>query len=635
MSHLWNRPANRYRPDIERRTQLLSVAVALGFVALLVRAIDLHWWKADELAEKARTQQDHQYRIEAARGAILDRQGRILARSMEAPSVGAIARKIPAERIAELAQVLALDEAMLRQRIQTHKGFIWLKRQTTPAVEAQLAALDIPGIRIEKEWRRYYPLGPETGHVLGFVGVDNHGLEGVEHSFDRVLTGESGLRVIRRDAQGRALPGASWLRQPRPGEPLQLTLDAGVQSIAYAALADGIEKHQAQSGSVVVMQPKTGDVLAMVSWPGFNPNNFHQFSPEQWRNRALTDVFEPGSVMKPFTVASALESGKWQANSRIFCENGNFKVGRFVIHDAHPMGWETLKTVLAHSSNIGAAKVALSLGADRLYDELVKFGFGQRTGLEIEGEATGILADSHRWGRVETANIAFGQGVAVTTMQLAAAFSALANHGVYVAPHLLHAQAKPERHRVLSTETSAILEDMLRTASSREGTGRRAVPHGYSVAGKTGTAQRADAHGKYSEHHYTSVFAGYVPVADPQLVIVVVIDEPQGVYYGGLVAAPVFRHIAEAALPYLGVLPDDTPVFPMQPAVVQAAITNSPDLASRGMNFIGLSLREAYRLAASKGLELHTHGRGWVTRQDPMYPDQLSGQRMVEVWLNE
>ncbi len=635
MMRRWSRPANRYRPDFTRRARVLSISIALGFAALLLRALDLHWWQAQELANKAHKQQNHRYRVEAPRGTIFDRQGRILAKSMETPSIGMVVEKVPEEEIPALAEALQMSEEALRRRMQGHDGFIWVQRQTTPEIAQAVQALDVPGIRIETEWRRFYPLGPEFGHPLGFVGVDGHGLEGIELSFDRALNGDYGIRVIRRDAQGRSLPGSTWLRKPRGGEPLHLTLDAGIQSIAYAALADGVRRHHAQSGSVVVMQPATGEILAMASWPGFNPNDFRHFSPEQWRNRPVTDVFEPGSVMKPFTVAAALESGEWQANTRIYCENGRFKVGSFVIHDSHPMAWETLKTVLAHSSNIGAAKVALSLGAERLYDELRRFGFGQRTGVEVEGESPGILAHYRRWGRVETANIAFGQGVAVTAMQLASAFSTLANHGIHIAPHMTRREEAMERTRVIPSEVAAIVEDMLITASSPEGTGRRAVPHGYVVAGKTGTAQRANERGEYSEHHYTSVFAGYVPVEDPALTIVVVVDEPRGVYYGGLVAAPIFRHIAEAALPYLGILPQQTPSLPAQTPVVRSVATHAANLENRGLNFIGLSLREAYRLAASQGLELHTHGRGWVVRQHPMYPDQLATPHVVEVWLDE
>jgi cell division protein FtsI (penicillin-binding protein 3) len=373
----------------------------------------------------------------------------------------------------------------------------------------------------------------------------------------------------------------------------------------------------------------------MASWPGFNPNSFRHFTAKQWRNRPLTDVFEPGSVMKPFTVAAALESGEWQANSRVFCENGRYKVGGRIIHDTHNMGWQTLKGVLMHSSNIGAAKVALTLGAQRLREELIRFGFGERTGLNIEGESPGILAASRRWGKVETANIAFGQGIAVTTMQLATAFSTLANHGERMNPSIIASKEKESAVRVISSETSAIIEDMMLAATSREGTGHRAVPKGYQVAGKTGTAQRADERGQYSNHHYTSVFAGFVPARNPALTIVVVIDEPRGAYYGGLVAAPVFRHIAEAALPYLGISPEQTPEDHMQPGLMQAAMTHSAHVESRGLNFIGLSLREAYRLAAQKNFDLRVHGRGWVRRQVPLYPDQLSGQRFVEVWLDE
>ncbi|MDQ6975037.1 MAG: penicillin-binding transpeptidase domain-containing protein [Mariprofundaceae bacterium] len=629
------RPANRYRPNIAARTRILSIVLGLCFVALFIRAIDLHWWKADALNERAQQQHYHQYKIEAPRGLILDRHGRVLSQSIETPSIGMVVEKFPEERLDELANALHIPTTQLQQRIKSHRGFIWLQRQTTPAIAAAVKELGIAGVRLETEWHRFYPLGPETGHALGFVGIDGHGLEGIEHSFDRLLTGDYGVRMLRQDAHGRSLPGSMWLRKPQKGEPLTLTIDSTIQSMAYAALADGIQKHHARSGSVVVMRPKTGEVLAMASWPGFNPNNFGKFSSTDWRNRTMTDVFEPGSVMKPFTIAAALESGKWQANSRIFCENGKFKVGSYIIHDSHSMGWETLKSVVMHSSNIGAAKVALTLGPTRLREELIRFGFGERTGIAIEGEAQGILAASRHWGKVETANIAFGQGIAVTTMQLATAFSTLANHGEQMEPVIVARRPSLPATRVIAADTSAIIEDMLIAATSREGTGHRAVPQGYLVAGKTGTAQRADDKGEYSAHHYTSVFAGFVPAKQAEITIVVVVDEPRGVYYGGLVAAPIFRHIAASALPYLGIAPNNGGVDTVKGGVLQAVFTHNVDVSNRGLNFIGLSLREAHRLAARKNLDLRIHGRGWVVRQVPLYPDQLSGERFIEVWLDE
>ncbi len=635
MMKRFQQPANRYRPNIVARTRVLSIVLGLCFVAVFIRVVDLHWWQADALNKRAQQQHNHQYKIEAARGSILDRHGRILSQSIATPSIGVVVEELPTVRINELAHALNMPSQQLQRRINNHRGFIWLKRQTTPAIAAAVKALAIAGVRLETEWHRFYPLGPETGHALGFVGIDGHGLEGVEHSFDRLLTGDYGVRMLRQDAHGRSLPGAMWVRKPKKGNPLRLTLDSTIQSMAYAALADGIQKHKARSGSVVVMRPKTGEVLAMASWPGFNPNSFRDFNATQWRNRSTTDVFEPGSVMKPFTVAAALESGQWQANSRIFCENGKFRVGNYVIHDAHKMGWETLKTVVMHSSNIGAAKVALTLGPARLRKELIRFGFGQRTGINLEGEATGILAASDRWGKVETANIAFGQGIAVTTMQLATAFSTLANHGERMEPVIIAGKPFAAATRVIATDTSAIIEDMLVAATSREGTGHRAVPRGYLVAGKTGTAQRADNKGRYSAHHYTSVFAGFVPAKSPEMTIVVVVDEPRGVYYGGLVAAPIFRHIAASALPYLGIAPKQNTEEEINQGVLQASFTHRVDVNTRGLNFIGLSLREAYRLAAKQNLDLRIHGRGWVVRQIPLYPDQLSEKRFVEVWLNE
>ncbi|MFQ5519007.1 MAG: penicillin-binding protein [Mariprofundus sp.] len=616
---------------IRRRIEVIAGLLALGMLMLVVRAVDLQWMQAEHLTNLAEKQRYRQFTSLAPRGPILDQKGRTLAESVDIPSIAALAEEVPAERVAELASALGMSKQKLRKKLTRRSGFVWLARQVPPSVADQVAALNIPGVRQETEWRRYHPLGPETGHLLGFVGVDGRGLEGVERTWNKQLSGESGLRQVRRDARGHSLPDASWVREPVPGQSIQLTLDASIQSIAYAALAEAVRSQNAKGGSVVVMRPKDGAILAMANWPGYNPNNFNRYRPDDWRNRAITDVLEPGSTLKAFTIAAALESGRWQADSRVFCENGAMKVADYTIHDDHEAGWLDVTGVLVHSSNIGSAKMALDIGARPMHEMLMRAGFGSRSGTGLSGESSGIVLPPDRWGPVETANIAFGQGIAVTPLQLAAAFSVLANDGMYVAPRLFIDQLqKHAPERVMRASVARQVVSMLEYATSEDGTGSKAVPTGYRIAGKTGTAQKANPRGGYSKGKYNAVFAGLAPVENPQLAIVVVVDEPKKSIYGGQVAAPVFRHIAESTLPYLGISAqvEDDSAWRTMP--IRAEV---PRLA--GQSLTGMSMREVRHFAAQRGLRLHVHGSGWVKRQQPVNYTALQQGDALEVWLGE
>jgi len=614
---------------IRRRIEFVAGLLALGVLLLAVRVVDLQWLQSDRLSDMAEKQRYREFTTQAPRGPILDQKGRVLAESVEIPSIAAIADEVPAASIASLAHELGISSRKLHKKLHNRKGFVWLARQISPAKAEKVMALAIPGVRMESEWRRYQPLGPVTGHLLGFVGIDGKGLEGMERRWNAQLSGEPGIRQVRRDARGHSLPDGVWLREPTPGKGFRLTLDASIQSIAYAALADGVREQQAKGGSVVVMRPSDGAVLAMANWPGYNPNNFGDFHPGEWRNRAITDVFEPGSTMKPFTIAAALQSGRWQPDSRVFCENGAMRVADYTIHDDHEAGWLDLTGILVHSSNIGAAKLAMDVGSNDMYDMLARVGFGSRSGSGLSGESPGIVLSPERWGPVETANIAFGQGIAVTPLQLAAAFSVFANKGIYTTPRLFADQAG-EHKRVMTAAIAKQVLTMLEFATSEDGTGKYAVPEGYRIAGKTGTAQKPGAHGSYSKSKYMAVFAGVAPVNDPQLVIVVVVDEPQKSIYGGQVAAPVFRHIAESVLPYLGVsarIEDQTAWRNM------AIATEVPVFDSTSLD--GMSMREVRRYAAARGLRLHVHGSGWVQRYKPAAPLSLQQGDALEVWLND
>lgn len=618
---------------VRRRIEAVAGILALVFLLLGIRAADLQWLQGDELKVKAEKQRLREFAVVAPRGSIRDAHGRILAKSIEVPSIAAMAELVPQARWPDLAAALDIKAETLAQKLQDRHGFVWLKRQTLPEIAERVQALNIPGIRRISEWRRFHPLGPETGHVLGFVGVDGNGLEGLEHSLNAMLGGAAGRKMVRVDARGDLLPDEVWLQRPRAGEDVHLHLDATVQSMAYAALVDGVQRHQAKAGSVVIMRPEDGAVLAMVNWPGFNPNDFRQFRPRQWRNRAITDVLEPGSVLKPFTVAAALRSGRWQAESRIDCENGHFVVADYAIHDVHPEHVLDLTGLIARSSNIGAAKLALDVGPAELHRLLAEVGFGRRSGIELSGESPGILLPRQRWGPVETATIAFGQGVAVTPLQLATAFCVLANGGMYVSPRLVQGQDEVQPQRVLPRSITVQVMRMLEAATGTGGTGRLAVPYGYRVAGKTGTAQKPDGSGGYSPDRFTAAFVGAVPADRPELVIAVVVDEPQGSIYGGQVAAPIFRSIAATVLPYLGVLP--ALAKPWQPVPASVSLPLAPSEKGTMPSLMGLSLREVKRFAAAHGYPLHVHGAGWVVRQSPQAFTNLPAGSRVEVWLDD
>ncbi len=619
---------------IRRRLGIVAGLLTLCFVLLGVRAADLQIIQSEELKQRAEKQRQRQLEVQAPRGQITDTKGRILAESIEVPSIYAIGSELQRDRLPEVARILKVRTSTLRKRVQKKSGFVWLARQVSPAQAENIMALSVPGVRQEHEWHRYNPLGPETGHVLGFVGIDGRGLEGLERSLNAKLLGKSGHKQILRDARGNLLPGDIWLNKPARGQSVQLHLDAYIQSLAYAALADGIRKQRAKGGTVIVMRPRDGAILAMANWPGFNPNNFRNFKADEWRNRAITDVFEPGSVLKPFTVAAALESGRWKPGSRIYCEKGNFRVANRVIHDVHPQSWLDITGVLVHSSNICATKLALDVGPEKFGGVLADVGFGQKGGIELPGESSGIFPAVSRWGPVETATISFGQGIAVTALQLATAYSVLANGGLFVQPRLVQeADTSPPR-RVLSQQAANNLTWMLGQATSSEGTGSKAVPVGYPVAGKTGTAQKA-IRGGYAKGRYTAVFSGFVPANDPQLVIAVIVDEPKGSIYGGQVAAPIFRSIAATSLPYLGISPDAvTPPERMEPLLAGSYEEKKPVGEKVLPPLYGKSLREIKRIASTRGYRLRIHGSGWAIKQIPTAFSELGSGDLLEVWLD-
>jgi cell division protein FtsI (penicillin-binding protein 3) len=555
-------PDSRDKVSAFRRNAVLGF-FALAFVVLAGRAFDLQILKQDFLRGEGDARHLRVVSIPAHRGMLLDRHGEPLAVSTPVDSVWANPRETlqSPERIAELARVLGMDGRELQRRLSERatREFVYLRRHVNPDVAARVEALGVPGVALQREFRRYYPMGEVAAHVLGFTNIDDQGQEGLELALDERLTGQPGAKRVLRDRLGRVIRDVENIRPARPGQDVTLTLDQRVQYLAYRELKAAVQAHGARAGSVVVMDARSGDILAMVNQPAYNPNNRAGPRGDASRNRAVTDVFEPGSTIKPFTVAAALESGAVRPDATLDTAPGLFRVGRHTIRDIRNYGRIDLATLLGKSSNIGASKLALGMEPEHLWTLFHRAGLGRGTGSGFPGEAAGLLRDFYYWRDVERATLAFGYGMSVTPLQLAQAYAALANDGVMPAPRFVQGQAVRPPERVMSAETAVRVRRMLEGAISPDGTGHRAAVEAYRVAGKTGTVRKSGA-GGYAEDRYVAVFAGIAPASRPRLVMVVIIDEPAGEeYYGGQVAAPVFSRVMQGAVRLLDIPPDDLP----------------------------------------------------------------------------
>lgn len=553
----------------------------IGFVAgfgivwvllIAARLYDLQVVRYDHYSSKAGRQQQRVVTLDPPRGTIYDAQGRELAVSIQVDSVYAVPPEIeePAAAAAALARVVpGLDGVRLARQLTGDREFIWVARKLDPPVAAKVRALKLKGLYFVPESKRYYPMGDLAAQVLGYVGTDNHGLAGLELVYDREITGKPGKRTVLRDArQGTVAAPDLSSAEPQPGQNLYLTLDATVQHIAERELAHAIEERHAKRGSALFLDPRTGGVLAMASYPTFDPNDFASYPPESWRNRAIADVYEPGSTFKMVTAAAALEAGVVRASDRIDCGMGTITLFRDIrVHDHERYGMLTFAQVIAHSSNIGVIRVAQRMSNQRFYGTIRGLGFGSPLGIDLPGESAGILHPVERWSLLEKDYIAFGQGVSVTPLQLVAAAGAVANGGTLLRPHMVDAVSRGERGearlakftsppvigRPMSTATAAELTRLLEGVVI-EGTGKSAAILGYRVAGKTGTAQ-IPVRGGY--RGYLPSFVGFAPADRPALVGLVAIAEPQGnEYYGAQVAAPAFSAIVRQVLLYRGVHPE-------------------------------------------------------------------------------
>lgn len=554
------RAATRARPvNLKARLSAVLMLLTLAGTGLVVRAVDLQVLRKEFYQEQGDARHLREVAIPVSRGAVLDRNGEPLAVSTPVESIWANPQELlqHAGRIPELATALNIDATVLRQKLdqRADKEFLYLKRHLNPDDAKLILERRIPGVSAQREFRRYYPSGEVMAHVLGFTNIDDRGQEGLELAFDEWLAGKPGAKRVIRDRLGHVVEDVELLREPQPGRDLTLSIDRRIQSLAYRELKRTLLEHGATSGSIVVLDSRNGEILASVNQPSFNPNAVNNGDTSIRRNRALTDVVEPGSTMKAFTIAAALESGKWKPNTPIDTTPGTMPLAGHIIRDTSNKGLLDVTGVLTRSSNVGAAKIALSLSNDHLYDMFKRVGFGESTGSGFPGEAPGVLPAARGWGVVEKATLSYGYGLNVTPLQLAQAYAVLADGGRLRAPTFVKGAQNPER-AVLDPALAQTIVGMLETVITPRGTGLRAAVRNYRVAGKTGTSRRAVAGGYDSR--YISTFAGLAPASNPRLVGVVVIHDPKGVAYtGGMVAAPAFSRVMDGALRLLDVPPDN------------------------------------------------------------------------------
>lgn len=551
-----------------RRAAVIGGLFLIWLVAIGVRAGYWQIYRGEWLQNQAVGQVQEELTIHGKRGTIYDAQHQAMAVSIETPSIAAYPGSIQnkSKAAARLAKALRLKRSEIQRRLTSGRHFVWIKRQASPKEAQAVRALKLKGVDFLPEHNRFYPNTTLAAQVLGFTGVDGHGLEGLEFYYDRELNGGKRKVTILKDALGRGFDADQLAGLEQAGNNLVLTVDRHIQYIAEQALSEAVARHKATSGMALVMDPQTGALLAIAHNPVFNPNTYRKYHRSSWRNRAITDPFEPGSTMKIFSVASALETGKLSPSTIFYCENGSYLIGNHEVHDTKSYGWLSMQQIVKYSSNIGAVKLVEKIGSRTLYDSLTDFGFGRRSRIDCPGESPGSVANYQRWTAVDAGAIAFGQGVSVTALQLIAAVAALANDGMMMQPYIVQAVTDPNGRllrnvepkavkQVVSTKTARTVRRIMRTVITPGGTGVEAELEGYEVCGKTGTAQKIDENGRYAANKYVASFVGFAPAKQPALAVLVIVDEPQGTYYGGLVAAPAFKKIIKESLSYLNIAP--------------------------------------------------------------------------------
>jgi cell division protein FtsI (penicillin-binding protein 3) len=546
------------------RLLFLVACLALFMLTLIGRAVSLQVLDKDFLQGQGQARHMRVVDLPAHRGMIRDRDGEPLAVSTPVESVWVNPQELVGvqEGISGLAQLLSLDRDFVQQRVSRNPGreFVYLSRHISPTLAAQVKQLALPGVYLQKEYKRFYPGGEVTAHVVGFTNIDDIGQEGLELSYDEWLRGEPGAKRVIKDGQRHTVEDVESIRRSRPGKDLVLSIDRRIQYLAYRELKAAVQEHKAKSASAVVLDVKTGEVLAMVNQPSYNPNNRNRLRRQHMRNRAVTDVFEPGSTMKPFIVAAALEGGRYRPDTQVNTEPGWFRVGRNTVRDVHNYGLLDVTGVIRKSSNVGITKIALSLPGKDIWSLLSGLGFGVPTDSGFPGESAGLLVGYRNWNEIETATLAFGYGISATPLQLAQSYAVLASGGIRRPVSFLRQDAAPAGERILPEGVAQQVNSMLEKVTGPQGTALTARVSGYRVGGKTGTVRKSIA-GGYADDKYLAVFAGMAPVSDPRLVMVVMVNEPDnGKYYGGQVAGPVFSRVMSGALRLMAVPPDDLPL---------------------------------------------------------------------------
>ncbi len=614
------------KSGLQRRIATTASIFLALFVVALIRTFHLCVVQSPELRAKATKQHARRVSAPTERGAIVDRHGELLAMTVGSASIYMRPHRFDVQSTGYVAKVMGMPAAEVSAAAAKSSKFVWLRRAVTPEQADALA--DVPGIGFEASRRRIYPRGTLAGQVIGLSDVDLRGHWGVEESQDRFLRGVAEPVSVECDARGRGMmrEGAPPPLS-QPGARVELTLDSTLQQVVETELETAVTSNKAEAGTAVVMDPNTGEILALANYPTFDPGARGGSLNQLARNRAISDFYEPGSTFKAIVAAAALEAGVVRPDEKLYCEGGSYTVGKRVVHDHESYGWLTFADVIKHSSNICTAKVGERLGPQRLGPAIAEFGFGRPTGLGLPGESRGLVRPWQNWARIHTVTTSFGQGISVTPIQLIRGFSVLANGGRLMRPYLVRRVTAADgtvlvdnqpvvEGRPISAETARTVTQML-LGVVEAGTGTKAQVEGISVAGKTGTAQKV-VNGKYSARDRMSSFIGYLPAEAPRFVILVVIDTPRSATYGGLVAAPAFRKIAEFGVDRLGLREARPQIQPVEPAPqVQLAGWTVPDARPGMPSFLGLSMREALKEAQRAGWVVKTDGSGVVVEQDP------------------
>jgi cell division protein FtsI (penicillin-binding protein 3) len=559
---------DRTQKFIRLRIIVIGFLFAIVFSVIAAKAVYLQIYRGPWLAQKAANQYEMSFKTAGKRGTIYDKYNAEMAVSINVTSIAAYPKRFKDYNAATkaIAKTLNMDHHLLVKSLDKNKSFVWIKRKATPKETEAIKNLKLKGICFIPEYNRFYPNKTLAAQALGFTGIDGYGLEGIEFYYNEHLKGPENKITIKKDALGNGFEMDTRSSSNQYGHNIKLTIDRTVQYITEKTLKETVQKFKAKSGMAIVMAPDTGAILAMAHLPFFNPNSFEGFESEHWRNRILADQFEPGSTMKIFSAAAAIESGACLSDAIFYCENGEYKIGKKTIHDAKKHGWLSLKNIIKYSSNIGAVKIAEMTGPETLYNTLRDFGFGGKTGIDCPGEATGSLAHHEQWSPLDAAAISFGQGISVSALQLITAASVIANDGIMMKPYIVESitgyngqvikSFGPQKvRRVISTQTARTIRMIMRSVITKGGTGVKAGIDGYSFCGKTGTAQKIDENGSYAKGKYIASFIGFTSTEKPKATILVVIDEPMLSHYGGDVAAPAFKKIAHEILNYLNMSP--------------------------------------------------------------------------------